>query len=88
MIRVRQIQVPVESNVDLKQEVSKILKINISDIKNIKINKESVDARKKPNIFYIYEVDCEILDEDKILKYNKKINGRPLIFFYFSKLFL
>ena len=74
MIRVRQIQVPVESNVDLKLEVSKILKININDIKNIKINKESIDARKKPNIFYIYELDCEVLNEDKILKYNKNIN--------------
>lgn len=74
MIRVRQIQVPINSNIDLKKEVSQILKININDIKNIKINKESIDARKKPSIFYIYEVDCEVLNEDKILKYNKNIN--------------
>ena len=74
MIRVRQIQVPVETNIDLKNEVAKILRININDIKNIRINKESIDARKKPNIFYIYEVDCEVLNENKILKYNKNTN--------------
>ena len=74
MIRVRQISVPINSNINLKEEVSKILRININDIKSITINKESIDARKKPNLFYIYEVDCEVLNEDKILKYNKNIN--------------
>ena len=74
MIRVRQISVPINSNINLKEEVCKVLKININDIKSIRINKESIDARKKPNLFYIYEVDCDIVNEDKILKNNKNIN--------------
>ena len=35
------------------------------------INKESIDARKKPEIYYIYEVDLDLLNEELILRKNK-----------------
>ena len=50
MIRIRQIEIPVEddSNEVLEKYCSK--KLNVP-IKNIKIVKKSIDARYKPNIF-------------------------------------
>lgn len=73
MIRVRQIEVNVlnDSEEELLNSTARKLKINPKNIKKIKINKQSIDARHKPNINYIYEVDIEVLNEDNILKYNK-----------------
>lgn len=73
MIRVRQIEVNVlkDTKEVLIEAIAKKLKINTSDIKKIKINKQSIDARKKPDIYFIYEVDISVLNEEKILKYNK-----------------
>ncbi len=66
MIRVRQVKVPVSKD-NLKEEISKKLRINIDDIKNIKIVKKSIDSRHKPNNYYVYEVDINTLNEDQIL---------------------
>ena len=38
------------------------------------MNKKSVDARSKPDLFYIYEVDVEVFNEDIILNKNKYNN--------------
>lgn len=73
MIRVRQVEVKYEKNTleELKRQTAYKLKININEIKELKINKQSLDARKKPNLKYIYEVDVKVLSEDKILRNNK-----------------
>ena len=73
MIRVRQIKIPIEKDniEELKKQISKKLKININDINNLKISKKSLDARKKPNLFYTYEVDIETPQENNILNKNK-----------------
>lgn len=70
MIRVRQIEVDINKNTrqELINNTALKLKINPNDIKNIKINKKSLDARKKPYLKFIYEVDIEVLNENKILK--------------------
>ena len=62
MIRIRQIKIPIEKdNINhLKKKVSTILKCPESDIQKISISKKSLDARKKPNIFYIYEIDVYV----------------------------
>lgn len=73
MIRLRQVKVPVLNDTyefHLKK-ISKLLHIPQEDIKKIKINKQSIDARDKNNIFYIYEFDIEVKNEEKILKQNK-----------------
>ena len=76
MIRVRQVEVNVDyaSDISIKSSIAKKLNISTNDIKSFKINKESIDARHKPLLNYIYEVDCDILDEDKILKRFSKSN--------------
>lgn len=75
MIRVRQIKCKLEEDInDIKIICSKKLKINVNDIKDIIIRKKSLDARHKPNLYYVYEVDIKINNEDKILKNNKDNN--------------
>lgn len=68
MIRIRQIKINLDSKQDIKDKVSKILHINVNEIKSLKINKKSLDARKKDNLFYVYEVDIEIENEKKLLR--------------------
>ena len=72
MIRVRQIKLPLTHNEeDIKFKIATKLNININDIKTVKINKQSIDARKN-EINYVYEVDIETKNESKILKRNIK----------------
>lgn len=70
MIRIKQIKMPITHNeTDLKEKIIKKLNIKKEDIKNIKINKKSIDARKDIN--FVYEIDLETNKEQQIL--NKKI---------------
>ena len=75
MIRLRQIKVSVDSTKDLGEKCAKKLRINENDILDLKINKRSIDARYKPDLYYIYEVDVSINNEDKILK---RINSKDV----------
>ena len=69
MIRVRQVKSSLNSTGDeLLKQLSNKLKIDIDDILGFKINKQSIDAREKENIMYVYEFDVEVKDENKILK--------------------
>ena len=76
MIRIRQIKIAIENDnkIELKVQISKKLKININDIKKIKISKKSLDARFKPDLFYVYEVDIEAENELALLKKFKNNN--------------
>ncbi len=59
----------------LYNKITKILKINKKEIKNIKIIKKSIDARKKPHIFYHISVAVELFNEKLENKLNyEKIN--------------
>ncbi|MBQ2640196.1 MAG: FAD-dependent oxidoreductase [Bacilli bacterium] len=69
MIRLRQVKLSIDkTESELKNKVSKLLKTNINNIKDMKLVKKSIDARDKNNILYVYELDVECLSEDVILK--------------------
>ena len=70
MIRIRQIKVPIENdNIKiLRKKISKELQCKEENILDIKISKKSLDARNKPNLYYIYEVDVHINNENKFLQ--------------------
>ena len=70
MIRIRQIKVNLDSN-NIKEKILSRLKIKNDELIDYKINKRSIDARFKPILYYIYEVDVTLKNEDKILKNNK-----------------
>lgn len=73
MIRLRQVDVLVSDDDygSLRDKVASKLRINSDDILEIKVVKRSVDARRKPVIYYSYVVDVEVEDEDRVLRKNK-----------------
>lgn len=79
MIRISQIKIPIKENTRDKivLECGRKLRINKSNIESYKINKRSIDARKKPDLFYVYELDLVLKDEESILKHNKNIRKTP-----------
>lgn len=69
MIRVNQVKVrPGHSEEQLKKKAAENLKIPVQDIDTVKIVRQSIDARKKPDIFYTYTLDVSVKKEEKILK--------------------
>ena len=56
MIRIKGIKININENNKnaIKKKCAQKLKVKEEKIKNIKINKESIDARNKNNIFYAY----------------------------------
>ena len=73
MIRLRQIKVNIEDDQTktLLNKIGKLLRVEPSKIKNYILVKKSLDARKKDELFYVYEVDVEVDKEKEILKKNK-----------------
>lgn len=75
MLRIRQIKVSVERNTDeLINKICKILRISRNELLEYSIVKKSIDARKKDNLFYVYEVDVKVKNEEAIIKKNKDEN--------------
>lgn len=70
MIRLRDITMPPEHNASqLQYEAAKMLRISASAIRNLRIIRRSVDARKKPEVRIIYTVDVAVEgSETKLLK--------------------
>ena len=68
-IRINNIALSIDENKDLLlNKVVKKLKVSNDEIKNFKIIKESLDARKKHDIKYVYCVEVEHDNEEKIVK--------------------
>ena len=70
MIRIRDISLPPEHNAhQLRFEAAQLLRISNSKIRQVKIVRRSVDARKKPDVKIIYTIDVSVEgSENKILK--------------------
>ena len=63
MIKINQIKLPVtHSDEALKKKIIKMLKLNAKTGFTYRILKKSLDARKKPELFYTYSVAVEIED--------------------------
>ncbi len=72
MIRINSIKMPLESEEkDLRNLVSKALRIKNEDVESVRVFKRSVDSRDKENIFFVYSVDVSVYDEKKVLKKNE-----------------
>ncbi len=56
----------------IKKHIEKKLKIKADDIRNIEILKKSVDARKKEQLSFVYQLDIECDNEKKIVSRYKK----------------
>ncbi len=61
MIRIQQLKLPVgHSREALYQKAARTLRIKREQILSLTIQKQSIDARKKPDIFYSYIVDVSL----------------------------
>lgn len=67
-IRINNISLKMDENKDLLiKKVSKKLKINEKEIKSFKILKESLDARRKNDIKFVYCIEIEHKDEERLV---------------------
>ena len=72
MIRLSQITMPVGHSMEaLEQKCYKLLKIAPKDVKSFQIVKQSIDARKKPDIIFSYVIDIACDKEDRVLKQSR-----------------
>ncbi len=77
MIRVSQIKMPdSHSPEELPARAACLLHIKRNEILSWRIVRKSVDARKKPDIYFIYTVDLEVRDEERILRRNTETARR------------
>jgi len=69
MIRVQQVKVPLKhQEEDIIKKAAKICKIDRSQILKMEIVKQSLDARRKNELSYVYTVDLEVANQETILK--------------------
>ena len=68
MIRVRQIKIGVDKDnkEELYSSLVRKLHINRSDIVDVNVVKRSIDARRKKSVCFIYEVDVDVKDINRI----------------------
>ena len=85
MIRIREIALPPEHNpAQLGFEAAKLLKIANSKVRQVKIVRRSIDARKKPDVKVVYTIDVAVDgNESKILKQSgcKRAAMAPVSFY-------
>lgn len=82
MLRISQLKLPVtHTQEQLEKKLLKMLRINRKDLRQYYIRKRSLDARKKPELYYVYSIDVEIKNEERVLKSMKgkvqKVSSRP-----------
>ncbi|MDF2800899.1 MAG: dependent oxidoreductase [Anaerocolumna sp.] len=76
MIQISQLKLNIEhTGEDLKLKIIKTLKINPSDIIQYKITKKSIEARKKKEISYVYNVEVELKGEEVLKNKLSKVPG-------------
>lgn len=72
MLKISGIKMPINStNEDLLNKTLSIL--GVKKVNSFKISKKSIDARKKNNIFYVFNVDVETDNETELLKSLKNV---------------
>lgn len=71
MLRINQLKLPVgHSDQELEQKVKKLLRI--SKEPEIQIVRRSIDARKKPDLFFNYVLDVKVSKEQEVYKHCDK----------------
>lgn len=75
MIRVQQVKVPLKHDKqDILKKTAKVCGIKPEKIRTMEIVKQSLDARQKNQLFYVYTVDIEVEQETSLLKKNRSRN--------------
>ena len=77
MLTLQQVKLPVtHTREDLEKKIMKTLKISSQELQSWKIRKQSLDARKKPELYFVYTIDVSVRKENKVLK---KVNNKNVM---------
>lgn len=76
MIRINQVKLPIEHDRDaLSKKAAKLLKISGDRIRKVTIVKQSLDARKRGELHYIYALDVQVdKKEEAVVKNARNVN--------------
>ncbi|MBS3900124.1 MAG: NAD(P)/FAD-dependent oxidoreductase [Dethiobacter sp.] len=78
MIRVYEVKLAAEEDLGrLREKIAKKLNISPLQILDYRVFKESIDARKKNEIFFVYIVDVQVKDEAKVLRRIRGLQRTP-----------
>lgn len=65
MIQITQLKLPYNhTTVELENKIRKVLRLSRQEVFTYKIVKKSIDARKKPELFYVYS--CHVFCENEV----------------------
>lgn len=68
MIRITQLKLPIiHTTEQLAQKIGKTLRLKPEFIIDYKIRKQSIDARRKHDVSYVYTIDVEVREEERVL---------------------
>lgn len=69
MIRIQQLKLPITHNEEqLLKKLAKTLHVKPEDIMGYKICRQSIDARKKHEVCFVYTVDAHVRNEQQVLR--------------------
>lgn len=69
MIRIQQLKLPVgHTKRELEEKLCRTLRCKPKELIAYEIRRRSIDARKKPELYYSYTIDCNVTGEGQILK--------------------
>lgn len=82
MLRIDQLKIKVsDKQPDIRRAVISKLKISESELKGFGIIRRSLDARKKPELYYVFSIWADCSNEDKILKrFSKDSNIQSYVY--------
>lgn len=69
MIRVRDLPLPLDGDIEqLKKRAARVLSIRPGEIRELSIARQSIDARNKNDVHYVYTVDLAVDREEAVVK--------------------
>lgn len=69
MLKLNQVRIRVgHSDAELRKKAADLLRIPVQDIVHMKMIRRSIDARRKPEIFFSYTLELDVKQEDKVLR--------------------
>lgn len=72
MLRISQLKLPAgHTEEQLRDRLIKVLRISPDDLISYTIRRQSVDARKKPEIFYVYTIEFDVKRENAVIRHMK-----------------
>ena len=72
MIRINQLKLQIPHTEEaLEKKIQKTLHLKKGDSLTYRIHRQALDARRKPELFYVYTIDVTVSNENAILKHCK-----------------